>query len=215
MSTRGLSFLFTRYTFCIGYKPNPRLLFKARQRKTMQNSIITPWTPRSGWNSIFSAEERQKGSDVFHHLMNTCKAHTTQRVLQLTDATAETIVMMKMYQEKYPGLRYSDAQESILHQYVSPVSPVTRVKHEHKVSRIAPVPPRISQQPLAQPQHHTRTPYAALLSIDREQHQGEHGHKKENRLNEHPRHRESTVGQKRDGRTKEALKHPRSLGVRK
>jgi len=140
--------------------------------------------------------------------MNTYKAHTAQRVLQLTDATAETIVMMKMYQEKYPGLRYSDAQESILHQYVSPVSPVTLVKREHKVSRI-------SQQPRAQPQHHTRTPYAALLSIDREQHQGEHGHKKENRLNEHPRHRESTVGQKRDGRTKEALKHPRSLGVRK
>lgn len=159
----------------------------------MQNSIITPWAPRSGWNSIFSAEEQQKGSDVFHHLMNTCD---TKSVLQLTDATAETIVMMKMYQEKYPGLRYSDAQESILHQYVSPVK-----KHEHKVSRIAHPP--------------TRTPYAALLSIDREQHQGEHGHKKENRLNEHPRHREGTVGQKRDSRPKEALKHPRGLGVRK
>ena len=132
---------------------------------------------------------------MFHHLIDACKAHTAQRVLQLTDATAETIVMMKMYQEKYPGLRYSDAQESILHQYVSPVK-----KHEHKVSRIA--------QP-------TRTPYAALLSIDREQHQGEHGHKKENRLNEHPRHREGTVGQKRDSRPKEALKHPRGLGVRK
>ena len=162
----------------------------------MQNSIITPWAPRSGWNSIFSAEEQQKGSDVFHHLMNTCD---TKSVLRLTDATAETIVMMKMYQEKYPGLRYSDAQESILHQYVSPVK-----KREHKVSRSE----KQSQPP-------TRTPYVALLSVHREQHQGEHGHKKENRLNEHPRHRESTVGQKRDSRPKEALKHPRSLGVRK
>jgi hypothetical protein len=147
----------------------------------MQNSIITPWAPRSGWNSIFSAEERQKGSDVFHYLIDASKAskaykaHTAQSVIRLTDATAETIVMMKMYQEKYPGLRYSDAQESILHQYVSPV------KREHKVTRIE----KQSQPP-------TRTPYAALLSIDREQHQGEHGHKKENRLNEHPRHREST-----------------------
>lgn len=161
----------------------------------MQNSIITPWVPLSGWNSIFSAEEQQKGSDVFHHLMNTCKAHTAQSVLRLTHANAETVVMMKMYQEKYPGLRYSDAQESILHQYVAPVK-----KHEHKVTRIA--------QP-------TRTPYVALLSVHREQHQGEHRHKKENRLNEHPRHGESAVRQKRDSGTKEALKHPRGLGVRK
>ena len=137
---------------------------------------------------------------MFHHLMNTCRAHTAQSVLRLTHANAETVVMMKMYQEKYPGLRYSDAQESILHQYVSPVSPVIRVKHEHKEHRIA--------QP-------TRTPYVALLSVHREQHQGEHRHKKENRLNEHPRHGESAVRQKRDSGTKEALKHPRGLGVRK
>ena len=137
---------------------------------------------------------------MFHHLMNTCRAHTAQSVLRLTHANAETVVMMKMYQEKYPGLRYSDAQESILHQYVSPVSPVIRVKHEHKEHRIA--------QP-------TRTPYVALLSVHREQHQGEHRHKKENRLNEHPRHGESAVRQKRDSGTKEALKHPRSFGIRK
>lgn len=147
---------------------------------------------------------------MFHHLMNTCKAHTAQRVLRLTDANAETIVMMKMYQEKYPGLRYSDTQESILHQYVAPV---IRVKHEHKVTRIA--QQSHPQQSHPQQSHPTRTPYVALLSVHREQHKGEHGHKKENRLNEHPRHGESAVRQKRDSGTKEALKHPRGLGVRK
>lgn len=167
---------------------------------------MTQWAPRAGWNSIFSAEEQQKGSDVFHNLMNT---RDTNSVLRLTDATAETVVMMKMYQEKYPGLRYSEAQEGILHQYVAP--------HVHKVPHKVPhktpfVPRPHAQQP---PQQPTRTPYVALLSVHREQHQGQHGHKKENRLNEHPRHRESAVGQKRDSGTKEALKDPRSLGIRK
>ena len=188
---------------------------------------MTQWAPRAGWNSIFSAEEQQKGSDVFHNLIHNHSASNAHSVLRLTDATAETVVMMKMYQEKYPGLRYSDAQESILHQYVAPIPP-----REHK----APVPrstsckvlnphappfihrePRIhTEQPQQlQPQPHTRTPYVALLSVHREQHKGQHSHKKENRLNEHPRHGESAIGQKCDGGTKEALKHPRSLGVRK
>lgn len=167
---------------------------------------ITQWAPRAGWNSIFSAEEQQKGSDVFHNLMHSHSANNAQSVLRLTDATAETIVMMKMYQEKYPGLRYSDAQESILHQYVR--KEVARAPH-------APCIPRIHIQQLQQLQPPTRTPYVALLSVHREQHKGQHGHKKENRLNEHSRHGKSTVGQKRDSGTKEALKHPRGLGVRK
>lgn len=166
---------------------------------------MTQWTPRAGWNSIFSAEEQQKGSDVFHNLIHT---RDTKSVLRLTDATAETVVMMKMYQEKYPGLRYSEAQESILHQYVAP--------HMHKIPFVPRPHAQQAPQPQPQPQPQpTRTPYVALLSVHREQHQGQHGHKKENRLNEHPRHRESAVGQKRDSGTKEALKHPRSFGIRK
>jgi hypothetical protein len=176
---------------------------------------MTQWTPRAGWNSIFSAEEQQKGSDVFHNLMQTCEKNDTNSVLRLTDATAETVVMMKMYQEKYPGLRYSEAQERILHQYVTPVIPVKHtaphrapmIHKAHCNPHAPPFVPRIAQ--------HTRTPYVSLLSVHREQHKGEHGHKKENRLNEHARHSESAVGQKRDGRPKEALKHPRGLGVRK
>ena len=176
---------------------------------------MTQWTPRAGWNSIFSAEEQQKGSDVFHNLMHTCEKNDTNSVLRLTDATAETVVMMKMYQEKYPGLRYSEAQERILHQYVTPVIPVM-----HTAPHRAPMIHKAHCNPHAPPfvprtHQHTRTPYVALLSVHREQHKGEHGHKKENRLNEHARHSESAVGQKRDGRPKEALKHPRGLGVRK
>jgi len=176
---------------------------------------MTQWAPRAGWNSIFSAEEQQKGSDVFHNLMNTYeKTRHTNSVIRLTDATAETIVMMNMYQEKYPGLRYSEAQESILHQYIAP--------HVHKIPIVARVAPHRHATPFTHREHrahasqpHTRTPYVALLSVHREQHQGEHRHKKENRLNEHPRHRESAVGQKRDSRPKEALKHPSGLGIRK
>jgi len=186
---------------------------------------ITPWMPRAGWNSIFSAEEQQKGSDVFHNLMHTSETNDTNSVLRLTDATAETVVMMKMYQEKYPGLRYSEAQERILHQYVAPV-----IRVKHTVPHRAPLPnphaphkahcnphaPQPPQPPQPQLQHTvSRTPYVALLSVHREQHKGEHGHKKENRLNEHPRHRESAVGQKRNTGTKEALKDSRGLGVRK
>ena len=198
---------------------------------------MTQWTPLSGWNSIFSAEEQQKGSDVFHSLIDT-RSSNAHSVLRLTDATAETVVMMKMYQEKYPGLRYSEAQESILHQYVTPLQhhkAVARTLNPHappfthRGPRIHPEQPQQQQpqqqqpqqpqqqqpQQPQQPQPHTRTPYVALLSVHREQHKGQHGHKKENRLNEHPRHSESAVGQKCDGGTKEALKHPRGLGVRK
>ena len=179
---------------------------------------MTQWTPLSGWNSIFSAEEQQKGSDVFHNLMDHHSSNAPSNapsVLRLTNATAETVVMMKMYQEKYPGLRYSEAQERILHQYVGPVH------HKAVAHTLNPhAPPFIHREPRihtqqSQPQPPTRTPYVALLSVHREQHKRQHGHKKENRLNEHPRHGESAVGQKRDGGTKEALKHPRRLGVRK
>ena len=204
-----------------GYKPNSRSPYSA-----MQNSIMTQWAPRAGWNSIFSAEEQQKGSDVFHNLIHTHSASNAHSVVRLTDATAETVVMMKMYQEKYPGLRYSEAQECILHQYVTPLQhhkAVARTLNPHappfthREPRIHTQQSQQSQQLQPhQPQRpHTRTPYVALLSVHREQHKGQHGHKKENRLNEHPRHSESAVGQKRDGGTKEALKHPRSLGVRK
>jgi len=187
---------------------------------------MTQWTPRAGWNSIFSAEEQQKGSDVFHNLMQTCEKNDTNSVLRLTDATAETVVMMKMYQEKYPGLRYSEAQERILHQYVTPVIPVKHtaphrapmIHKAHCNPHAPPFVPRTHQLPPQPPQSQhavSRTPYVSLLSVHREQHKGEHGHKKENRLNEHARHSESAVGQKRDSRPKEALKHPRGLGVRK
>ena len=234
MSTRGLSFLCEGGAVSAkalsagvqGYKPNSRSPYSA-----MQNSIMTQWAPRAGWNSIFSAEEQQKGSDVFHNLIHTHSASNAHSVVRLTDATAETVVMMKMYQEKYPGLRYSDAQESILHQYVTPVQHHKAVARStsckvlnphappftHREPRIHPEQPEQSEQP-EQPQQlqpPTRTPYVALLSVHREQHKGQHGHKKENRLNEHPRHSESAVGQKCDGGTKEALKHPRGLGVRK
>lgn len=179
------------------------------------------WTPCTGWNSIFSAEEQQKGSDVFHNVIHTRDTIKTNHVLRLTDVTAETVVMMKMYQEKYPGLRYSEAQESILHQYIAPVQHIHKAPPPviHKEHRIAlnphATPFTHKEHPTHTQQPHTRTPYVALLSVHREQHKGQHGHKKENRLNEHPRHSESAVGQKRDGGTKEALKYPRSLGVRK
>ena len=190
---------------------------------------MTQWAPRAGWNSIFSAEEQQKGSDVFHNLIHTHSASNAHSVLRLTEATAETVVMMKMYQEKYPGLRYSEAQESILHQYVAPIPPhhkavprstSCKVLNPHAPPFTHREPPiRAQYPPTQQPQQpqqpHTRTPYVALLSVHRKQHEGEHGHKKENRLNEHPRHGDRAVGQKRDGGTKEALKHPCGLGVRK
>lgn len=177
---------------------------------------MTQWAPRAGWNSIFSAEEQQKGSDMFHNLIN---RRDINSVIRLTDATAETVVMMKMYQEKYPGLRYSEVQESILHQYIAPHA--HKVAHTvahtvtHKISHKTPYVPHIAQQQQTHAPQPTRTPYVALLSVHREQHQGQHGHKKENGLNEHPRHRESAVGQKRNSGTKEALKHPRRLGIRK
>lgn len=185
---------------------------------------MTQWAPRAGWNSIFSAEEQQKGSEVFHNLIDTHRTRNTHSVLRLTDATAETVVMMKMYQEKYPGMRYSEAQENILHQYVDPVKHVHKIPIAHIAScktpnpHAAPFVPRTHVQQLQKPpQSHavSRTPYVALLSVHREQHQGQHGHKKKNSLNEHPCHRESAIGQKGDGGTKEALKHPRGLGVRK
>ena len=140
---------------------------------------MTQWVPSSSWNSIFSAEERQKGSNLFQSIVS---LHT-QGGLPLTERAAETIVMMKMIQEKYPGLRYSDDQERILRQY--------------------PVFPR-EQRPLQE------------SLVLREKHERQHGHKKENGLNHHPRHGERpTGGYKRDGGTKEALKDPRRFGIRK
>lgn len=172
---------------------------------------MTQWAPCAGWNSVFSAEERQKGSEWFHHLMD---MQHTDRILRLTNDTAETLVLMKMYQEVYPGLRYSEDQERILHQFVTPMP-----LHAHKARFVprADAPPFVSRAcaQLSQPHTVSRRPYGELLSVHRKQHQGQHGDKKEHCLNEHTRHRESTIGQKGHTGTKEALKHPRSFGVRK
>jgi len=160
---------------------------------------MTQWIPRIGWNSVFSEEERQKGSDLFKQIMTHTK---DQSFLPLSEANAEAVVMMKMYQEKYPGLRYSEDQERILHQYLRSVP--------SKICSTLPFALRPHAAPFI-PQSQ-RTVHISL-SIHREQHERQHRHKKENRLNDHSRHGEHSIGQKGDCGPKDALKHSRRFGV--
>lgn len=118
---------------------------------------------------------------MFQYFITQCKDHPSN---------IEAVVMMKMYQEKYPGLCYSEDQEYVLRQYV------------YLPKTVAPFVP----SPYA-------APFVPRLMIHREQHERQHGNKKEHRLNDHSCHGKGSIGQKSNTGSKEALKDSRRFRV--
>jgi len=68
------------------------------------------WTPKGGWNAVFSEKHRISGTTLFFFLKNKkgCQDHV-----------AEMIVHMVLYKQIYPGLRYSEEQEKVLQRMIS------------------------------------------------------------------------------------------------
>jgi hypothetical protein len=77
------------------------------------STTIEEWTPKVGWNAIFSEQDRIKATHLFFFLKNK-KGYK--------DYIAERLVQMIMYKDIYPGLKYSDKQEELIRQSLTPMA---------------------------------------------------------------------------------------------
>lgn len=63
------------------------------------------WSPRGGWNPVFSETQRTQASQLFQFFKNK-KGYS--------DAMSENMMYMMMFKQLYHGLHYSDEQEEQL-----------------------------------------------------------------------------------------------------
>ena len=63
------------------------------------------WTPKAGWNAMFSEQHRVQGSSLFFFLKNK---------KGFSEKASEIMVQMTLFKQIYPGLRYSKEQEAML-----------------------------------------------------------------------------------------------------
>jgi len=63
------------------------------------------WTPKGGWNAIFSEQHQQNGKSLFSFFKNK---------KGFKDHVAEMMVQMILFKQVYPGLQYSKEQEAML-----------------------------------------------------------------------------------------------------
>lgn len=73
---------------------------------------ILSWTPRGGWNPIFSEQEKIKGIHLFFFFTQQ-KRHPP--------AQAEVLVQMVLWKRKYPSLRYALTQELLVKEALRPI----------------------------------------------------------------------------------------------
>jgi predicted adenine nucleotide alpha hydrolase (AANH) superfamily ATPase len=73
---------------------------------------VLTWEPKSGWNRIFSEQDKIQYTTLFFFFKNKkgCK-----------EEKAEILAQMVLFKQKYNGLMYSEEQESILQQMLKPV----------------------------------------------------------------------------------------------
>ncbi len=76
------------------------------------NNTIEGWSPRGGWNSTLSENEKIECTNLFFFFKN--KKGFKENV-------AEILAQMVIYKSKYTGLQYSHEQESILQKALQPV----------------------------------------------------------------------------------------------
>ena len=69
------------------------------------NSEVSVWEPKSGWNSSFSEKDKIQCTNLFFFFKNK---------KGFNDILADNLAQMVIYKQKYNMLKYSDEQESIL-----------------------------------------------------------------------------------------------------
>jgi predicted adenine nucleotide alpha hydrolase (AANH) superfamily ATPase len=76
------------------------------------NSEVSVWEPKSGWNSSFSEKDKIQCTNLFFFFKN--KKGFKENMSQI-------FAQMVIYKQKYNGLKYSDEQETILQEALKPV----------------------------------------------------------------------------------------------
>jgi hypothetical protein len=66
---------------------------------------LESWNPKSGWNSSFSEKDKIQCINLFFFFKN--KKGFKENI-------AEILSQMVIFKQKYPGLKYSNEQETIL-----------------------------------------------------------------------------------------------------
>jgi hypothetical protein len=78
----------------------------------LSSEAVQEWEPKSGWNSVFSEEDKIKYTNLFFFFKNKKR---------IKENIAEILAEMILFKEKYSGLTYSDSQEEQLRAALQPV----------------------------------------------------------------------------------------------
>lgn len=70
------------------------------------------YLPKAGWNSCFSEKDKIQFTNLFFFFKN--KKGFKENI-------AEILAQMVIYKQKYNGLKYSDEQEKMLNEALTPV----------------------------------------------------------------------------------------------
>jgi hypothetical protein len=70
------------------------------------------YLPKSGWNSSFSEKDKIQFTNLFFFFKN--KKGFKENI-------AEILAQMVIYKQKYNGLKYSDEQEKMLNEALTPI----------------------------------------------------------------------------------------------
>jgi predicted adenine nucleotide alpha hydrolase (AANH) superfamily ATPase len=73
---------------------------------------LEEWTPKGGWNSAFSDQEKIQCTNLFFFFKNK---------KGFKENMAEIFAQMVIYKQKYNGLKYSDEQETMLQDALKPI----------------------------------------------------------------------------------------------
>ena len=73
---------------------------------------VEEWTPKGGWNSAFSDQEKIQCTNLFFFFKN--KKGFKENI-------AHILAHMVLFKQKYAGMKYSEEQEAQLHAALQPV----------------------------------------------------------------------------------------------
>jgi hypothetical protein len=79
---------------------------------TPNNSETYSWEPCTGWNSTFSESDKIQCTNLFFFFKNK---------KGFKENMAEILAQMVIYKHKYPGMKYSNEQETQLQEALQPV----------------------------------------------------------------------------------------------
>jgi hypothetical protein len=79
---------------------------------TATSSEVESWEPRGKWNSAFSEKEKIQCTNLFFFFKNK---------KGFKESMAEVLAQMVIYKQKYSGMRYSDEQEALLQEAMTPI----------------------------------------------------------------------------------------------